>query len=792
MTQKKGIKLFPILGLVFLLSLPGLLEAQNIVTVSGVVTDVNKCPLSTVIIAVDKSTTGTYSNDKGEYALRLPQGKHVLVVSLYGYNLLRKEVNVGRETVFNFTLQENVVDLESVTVYGKSKIQQLRESAYTMNALDVKSLANSVTNLNTIINRTTGIKVRTGGGLGSDFELSLNGMSGNSVRYFVDDVPLSTKGNEVSLANFPVNIIDHIEIYKGVVPAHLGGDALGGAINIVTKKEKKNFVDASFSVGSFNTYIADFNAQICLPKSGIILRPTVGFKYSKNNYTMKDVELWNEEQSQYLLTDAKRFHDDYLSVFVQFEAGVENKKWADAFYVSGSYTKANKELQTGSVQTIVYGMAKKQQDAWNISARYRKKNFLIKRLQLNAFASHTWDHSLTVDTAYRKYRWDGTYIETSRNEITGRAKQLRHYKRPLTIVRANLNYDFNKYHSLNFNYMVSCTGNNRYDDLDVEFEPSSDVLTKHIVGFSYNQSLLNDKLVNTFFLKDYINHVRIEQKDIPTITHSKDMPSETTKNNFGYGLGMRYNFGEPFALKASYEHTARLPLARELLGNGTTIYANLALHPETSDNFNVGTFGNISLASKHTLFYEAGAFYRKIQDYIYAMLSEMDGLMQYENVSNVTMKGLEGELRYNYDNFLQLTTNCSYQEAQDMNPTMSNGKPSATYKNKIPNRPWLYSNTELTLTKQNLFVKMDKVRFSYFYQYVHWFYLTWEGYGTIESKSRIPTQNMHSATLTYSWNQDRYNVTLECDNLFDSRAYDNFKLQKPGRSFLCKFRLFIH
>lgn len=180
--------------------------------------------------------------------------------------------------------------MQSVTVYGKSQTQKLREGAYTVNAVDVKSIANSTTNLNDIINRTTGIKVRTEGGLGADFELSLNGMSGNAVRYFVDGVPMDTKGTEISLANFPVNTIDHIEIYKGVVPAYLGADALGGAINIITKKEKKNFLDASLSVGSFHTYLADLNAQVYFPKTGIILKPTVGFNYSKNDYKVKDVD----------------------------------------------------------------------------------------------------------------------------------------------------------------------------------------------------------------------------------------------------------------------------------------------------------------------------------------------------------------------------------------------------------------------------------------------------------------------------------------------------------------------
>ncbi|MEG1660587.1 MAG: TonB-dependent receptor [Bacteroides sp.] len=771
---------------------PCSLTAQNMVVVSGMVTDQHNDPLATAVIAIENSAIGTYTNDEGYYSLKVPAGARTFIVSLMGYDAVKREITVRKNTICNFTLKEGVVNLEAVSVYGKSKTQKLREGVYTMNAVDVKSLANTAASLNDIINRTSGLKIRTEGGLGADFELSLNGMSGNSVRYFIDDIPLNTKGNEVSLANFPVNTIDHIEIYKGVVPAHLGADALGGAINIITKKEKKNFLDASFSAGSFNTYVADLNAQVYFPKTGVVLKPTLGFSYSKNNYKVKDVELWDEEQKKYILTDVKRFHDDYLSALAQIEVGVENKKWTDAFYLSGSYAKVNKELQTGSIQSIVYGMAERQQDAWNLSARYRKNDFLIKGMQVSAMLSHTWDYSLTADTAYRKYNWDGTYFVTSRNEITGRGKQMRHYKRPLTIVRANLNYDFNKEHSINFNYLLTRNGNRRYDELDAEFEPSNDVLAKHVMGLSYNQSFFKERLVNTFFLKDYVNQVKIEQNDLYWITNSKDLPKNTTNNNFGYGLGTRYHFFESFEWKASYEHTVRLPLARELLGNGSTVYANLALQPESSDNFNAGAFGNLTLAPDHRLYYEANVFYRKIQNYIHAVLSQEEGTMQYDNVSSVNMKGVEGELRYTYDDFLQLTTNCSYQEARDRNRLKKDGKPSVTYNNKIPNRPWLYSNTELTLTRKSVFAKKDKVRLSYLYQYIHWFYLTWEGYGALQSKSVIPTQHMHAATLTYSWNKDRYNVTVECNNLLDSKVFDNYMLQKPGRSFLCKFRLFIH
>ena len=768
------------------------LTAQNKITLSGKVTDQQGTPLSLVTIAVENTTFGTYTDDSGHYSLQVSPGKHTFVVSSLGYQTIKISLDLHHNKTLDFQLEESSVNLNSVEVYGKSNTQKVKEGALTVNAVDIKPLVNSLNNLNTMVNRTTGIKIREEGGVGSDFELSINGMSGNSVRYFIDGMPLSTNGSGTNLANLPVNIIDRIEIYKGVVPANLGADALGGAINIITNQEKKNYLDASYGIGSFHTHKIDINGQFVDPKTDLVFRPTIGVNYSKNDYTMKGVEVWDEDNRKYVLANRKRFHDDYFSLLGQLEIGFVNKSWTDAFFISASYSKVDKELQTGSIQSKVYGMAERQTDAWNVSGRYLKHDFLIKDLQLNASVSHTWDQSLTIDTAFRKYNWDGTYIESPRNEITGRDRSLRHYKRPLTIVRTNIDYRLNDHHSFNLNYLLNRTGNDRYDEIDTEFEPSNDVLAKHILGLSYNQSFFEGKMDNTFFFKDYINHLEIGQQDLSWITGSDGVPASSTKNHIGYGLGSRYSFWEKLALKISFEHSVRLPLSRELLGNGTTIYPNIKLKPESSNNYNVGTYGSIRLAPSHLLYYEANGFYRNVDNYIHAVISESEGMMQYENVSSVKIKGIEGEVRYTWSDHLQAIVNCSYQDARDQKKYKSDGKPSISYKNKVPNRPWLFSNAELNYTLSDLFKKNSKLRLSYNYQYVHWFFLTWEGYGALDSKSKIPTQHLHTATVSYSWAKERYNLSFECNNLFDSNIYDNYMLQKPGRSFFCKFRLFIN
>ena len=681
------------------------------------------------------------------------------------------------------------VALRNVTVIGKSKTQRLREGALSVNAIDISSFIGSIHSLNDVVDRTAGVKIREEGGVGSDFDMSISGMSGNSVRYFIDGVPMDAKGTGLTLSNLPLSLIDHVEIYKGVVPTWLNSDVLGGAVNIVTNRKRKNFLDMSYGLGSYHTHKADLNAQYVL-KNGVTLRPTLGVNYSKNDYMMKDVEVWDESSRKYVSQNRRRFHDAYLSFFGQLEVGVREKSWADEFFVSLSYNSVNKELQTGQVQTRVIGKADRSGNAWSIGARYMKREFLIKQLSANISFSHTWDHSITTDTAHRQYDWNGDYIRSSRNEINGRAFSRRHFKRPLTIVRTDLKYAFNDCHLLNLSYALNRTGNNRWDDVEEDFMPANDVLAKHIIGLSYNQVLMNGRMSNTFFLKDYINYLSVEQTDLSFVTFSDEVASKTTKNSMGGGFGTKLEIAPQFSVKASYEHTVRLPLAREMLGNGSSIYANLALKPEMSDNVNLGFFGTFRFG-QHTLYYEANGFLRYVDNYIQPQITEKEGTMQYGNEPAVHIKGLEGEVRYDWNHRLQVMGNISWQDARNRNRYMDDGKESVTYNNRMPNRPWLFASADAHYTFHDLMLKGDRLTLGADYQWVHWFYLSWEAYGAEDTKARIPEKNIFGANITYSWQKGRYSVSFDCQNLFDETVYDNYKLQKPGRSLFLKFRLLL-
>ena len=85
--------------------------AQNKITLSGKVTDQHGAPLSLATIAVENSSSGTYTDDNGRYSLPVVPGKHTLVVSLIGYQTVKSTFNIQQNKTLNFTLEESSVTL---------------------------------------------------------------------------------------------------------------------------------------------------------------------------------------------------------------------------------------------------------------------------------------------------------------------------------------------------------------------------------------------------------------------------------------------------------------------------------------------------------------------------------------------------------------------------------------------------------------------------------------------------------------------------------------------------------
>ena len=145
-------------------------------------------------------------------------------------------------------------ELEGVTIVGHNEIRKLREAAMPITVLGTRQLEGTATNINDALARTAGITVRNTGGVGSASRISVRGLEGKRMGVYIDEMAIGQLSDYLSLNDVPTDMIERIEIYKGIVPYRFGGSALGGAVNVVTKEYPPVYLDASYEIASFNTH----------------------------------------------------------------------------------------------------------------------------------------------------------------------------------------------------------------------------------------------------------------------------------------------------------------------------------------------------------------------------------------------------------------------------------------------------------------------------------------------------------------------------------------------------------
>ena len=207
--------------------------------------------------------------------------------------------------------------------------------------------------------------------------------------------------------------------------------------------------------------------------------------------------------------------------------------------------------------------------------------------------------------------------------------------------------------------------------------------------------------------------------------------------------------------------------------------------PEASDNINLGFhFRQYFVRSKLQLQSDINLFYRFARDFIRPNFIGPFGT--FENLRDARVQGLEGSLRLEYDQLLQLQLSLTYQDMTDRSP-LDEGLPNTNYKSRIPNFPYFFGNTRIGISPLKKSAT-SKLTFYWQTQYVHEFFLIWENLGNPEDKNTIPTQFIHGIDLEYSILDGKYNFSASITNLTNELAYDNFRIQKPGRAVYFKFR----
>ena len=785
------IKRIVILLLLILSSVQGFSQNGKVV-LSGVIMADNGQPAEGVSVALKGTNYAALTNANGEYEITAEPGNYTLVVNYVGYKSKQTKINLqSNQTAPKITIEEDMAALDEVQVTGKSKIERVKEQPFNIAAIDLKKTYNSSADLNQVLGTTTGVRIRETGGMGSDFKFSLNGFSGNQVKFFMDGIPIDSYGSSFTLNNIPVNMAERIEVYKGVVPVELGSDALGGAVNIITNQSVKRYIDASYSFGSFNTHRVAVNTRFT-GKNGLVANVNAFGNYTDNSYkitatTSNPDGTFNPER------EYKHFHDGYKSGAIMAEVGVKGKKYADYLLIGMMASANKKEIQTGSTMQRVVGEAFNDSKAFVPSLKFKKDSLFTKDLSVNFIASYNVVQSRSVDTSSYRYQWDGSgtpsVVSNSGGELNDE-KTIYVYDDNSFQANTNFKYDLNDRQYFAFNYSVNTLKRKEDDEVREITKPGSPVVNKNILGLSYNLAAFDRKLSVIAFGKKYFLNTSM---NVLEYINGKNVytPLKSSFDDIGYGAALAYFVTSELQLKTSYEHAYRLPTGDEMLGDGLNLRPAPTLKPEASDNFNAGLAYKKALED-HSFGVQGNFIYRDAKDFIRIQTQGFQSI--YQNEYSVRVTGFDASLHYGYKNWLTVEVNATHQKTIDTNKFDPPGSNIINYNNgsQLANVPIFYANASVGLNFRKLRTSDDNLSINLFTNYIDEYYLVSTKNGTPDSRKTIPEQLTQNIAASYAFQNGKYNIGIECNNVADTKVYDYFKVQKPGRSFAVKLRYFLN
>lgn len=745
-----------------------------------VIDDSGEEPLPGTTIFIEELKKGIATNEHGDFSFSdIPTGTYTLTVSFMGYRTQTRKVTVGNErgSKIIIRLKADSKSLDEVVVMGKSEARKIREQAMPISVISMSQIQGTVNNVQDVLAKTAGITVRTMGGVGSTSRVSVRGLEGKRIGLFIDGQPMNDNSDFIDINDIPVEMIDRIEIYKGIVPAKFGGSAVGGAVNIVIKEYPPKYLDVNYSYGSFNTHKASVVSKMNIAPKGIEFGLGGFYNYSDNNYKMK-----SPFQEGLTIT---RDHDKFKKAVVggSFKA---RKWWFDLVEFEPIFIHTYKDVQ-GIESNIQY--AHSHSDAFIIANKMEKENFLLEGLDLDWQLGYVYTNYHFTDTASHRTHWDGTHypaVSKFGGEI-GKWASLLVNNKHLLQHKLNLNYLVNDNHSVNFNSLSKYAHANPKDAMKdkvigyrTEF-PSN--MLSWVAGVNYDYRSSDDKFLNSVNIKYYYYSMKTRMASILT-NSAEDI--NTHKNDFGISNALRYRITPNLMAKASLGYDVRLPSEEELLGDGYVIAPAGNLIPERNTSVNVGMLFDLTGKSPSNLQIEVNGFYMYLQN----MIRFTGGFLQsqYQNFGEMRTFGVEAEVKADVTRWLYGYVNATYQDLRDtrkyeQNTTVAN----PTKGSRMPNIPYLMANAGVEFHKENLFGgKGMNTRIFSDVSFVEEYLYDFEQ--SQFQQHRIPRTISCSMGFEQSFGNGRYFIMGNISNLTDTQIISEFNRPLPGRSFTVRFR----
>jgi outer membrane receptor for ferrienterochelin and colicins len=512
------------------------------------------------------------------------------------------EQDHGRRSIF---LTPREVELPSTVILGQYYESGAAYSVSKVKVIDAKRIEQqAAVNLKDVLEQELNIRIEQDPILGSG--ISVQGVAGQNVKILLDGVPITGReAGSIDLSQINLNNIERIEYIEGPMSVSYGSDALGGVINLISKKTGKGKLEAGGKAyyGTVGQYNFDWNLGFNRKAASLKVS---GGRYFFGGYSPREITGRNKTWKP------KEQYFSSIMLVVPLKKKLELKYTGDFFI----------ELITNRGDAVINAFEAYAFDDDYWTQRYINKIFIDKRLKNNAQVQLINSHS-----------------------FYGRAKNT--FRKNLVTLERNLTRNESDQDTTlfsTFNFRGAYSSNKITTRLN--FQAGYDIVLESARG----AKLVGDnKSIN-----DYAAYASAEYK--PTRKLVLRPAARMAYNSrygapFVYSFNLKYDLDTSYVLRASYARGFRSPGLKELnlyfVDINHYILGNENLQAEFSDNVQVSL--SWFKARKERIFkLEPSLFYNNIYNMItLALVDASTQLYTYVNTDRFTSTGaaVSGEFK---------------------------------------------------------------------------------------------------------------------------------------------------
>ncbi len=605
-----------------------------------------KEPLSYVNVMVVGTVLGDVTDENGAFKIaRVPIGMHKVQANFIGYDIKIVDnvvVVYNRATSVEIAMEEAAIISEDIIITASRREQTANIAPASVGVITAEEIKNKgISTFDQAIEAAPSIQMTRSSGSNVQ-AVSIRGSSevagagvGNRVLLLIDGRPALSPESGGALWNLvPTNSIERVEVVKGAYSSLYGSNAMGGVINVITKKpvlKPYTKVHAEYGfynpapsytdydkVGAYNTLEFSHSRKV----DNFSFLVDAGRKYNEGHRESTGFEMYNvygkaiynfsNNRNIQLSANYNRIHNEYPATWLNF---------VNAYSVAPWRKDDRQDRYEFNTDLYYYAIP-------STEVKYSTRFYYYNNGSTYTFDPHPGNDSTNVNTGHQEI--PQTTIRTNR---FGNVSQL--------------DYFIGKAH-----YFIAGT-DFQFDFTDAR--PANTLYGKH----------------KAFNVAGYLqDEIRIHQKFITTIGVRYDynrILGGYSEGNFSPKISMVYSVNDHWSVRTLLAQAYRNPSVAERYikyeqGGGINFVQDANLRSEKLyASFELGTKFRITEYTAYDISY----FFNEYKDLIaYKLVS--GSLYEVVNLNRARMQGFEINFNLYCKHYYTASIGYTYLDARDI------------------------------------------------------------------------------------------------------------------------------